>query len=189
MSSNNVDERLQTRIAPLIGQDGPLRWSARPIERSAVWNFCEAVEDGNRSYWDEEAADASRFGRLIAPPQALMALTMAAWWLPDFLQERAAQEVEGAPLSPGAQAHDAVREFGFVTATNVTREEEYLQPFGPGDGRIGQRDRLVGVSPVKKTRVGPGVFMTTEIDYVTESRGETVARARNVLLMYDGSGA
>ena len=65
----------------------------------------------------------------------------------------------------------------------------YEHRFGPGAVRIGQRDRLVGVSPVKKTRVGPGVFMTTEIDYVTESRGETVARARNVLLMYDGSGA
>ena len=49
MSSNNVGEQLQAKVIPLIGQDGPLRWSARPIEWSAVWNFCEAVEDGNRS--------------------------------------------------------------------------------------------------------------------------------------------
>ena len=187
MSQETLDEQLQARIEPFLGKTGPTRWSARPIERSAVWNFCEAVEDANPVYWDEEAAAKSRFGRLIAPPQALMALNMQAWWLPQFLRDRAAEEEAALGPSPASLAFEVAREFGFVTATNVTRDEEYLQPFGPGDGRIGQRDRLVNVSPIKKTKVGPGVFLTTEIDFLVETKDEPIARAKNVLLLYNGT--
>lgn len=187
MSQTTLDQQLQERIKPFLGKTGPTRWSARPIERSAIWNFCEAVEDANPVYWDEEEAAKSRFGRLIAPPQALMALNMQPWWLPPFLRERAAEQEAALGPSPSSLAFEIVREFGFVTATNVTREEEYLQPFGPGDGRIGQRDRLVSVSPIKKTRVGPGVFLTTEIEFLIEATNEPIARAKNVLLLYDGT--
>ncbi|GAA1267511.1 MaoC family dehydratase N-terminal domain-containing protein [Pseudonocardia aurantiaca] len=189
MNDHDVDTLLRDRLEPFLGRDGPLRWSARPIETAAVWNFCEAVEDANPVYWDAEQAIASRFGRMIAPPQALMALNMAAWWLPDFLRERAEQREKELGPSPSSLVYDIVRELGFTTATNVTREEEYLEPFGPGDGRMGQTDRLVHVSDVKQTRVGRGVFLTTEIEYITEVDETVVAKARNVLLMYDGTSA
>ncbi|WP_169945160.1 MaoC family dehydratase N-terminal domain-containing protein [Microbispora sp. H11081] len=187
MSQATLDEQIQARIAPLLGQTGPTRWSARPIELAPIWNFCEAVEDANPVYWDEEAGANSRFGRLIAPPQALMTLTMGPWWLPPFLRDRAAEQEAALGPSPSSLAYGVAREFGFTTATNVTRDEEYLQPFGPGDGRIGQSDRLVHVSPVKKTRVGPGLFLTTEVDFVSEAKGELIARAKNVLLLYNGT--
>ena len=130
--------------------------------------------------------DLTQIGE-IAPPQALMALSMGAWWLPPFLKERAEAEDKEAGIAPGAAAHGIVVDFGFGTATNVTREEEYFEPFGPGDGRLGHADTLVDVSPIKQTRVGRGVFLTTDMDYITEKGGVLVARARNVLLMYDGS--
>lgn len=189
MNDKDVDAQLRVRLEPYLDQSGPQRWSARPIDASAVWNFCEAVEDANPVYWDSEIATSSQFGRMIAPPQALMALTMGAWWLPPFLREREEARQAGLPPAPSMMAHEIVKEFGFGTATNVTREEEYLQPFGPGDGRIGQTDRLVDVSVIKQTKVGKGVFLTSEIDYVTEANGQLIARARNVLLMYDGSTA
>lgn len=187
MDVEELDSRLRAAVAPYLKKPGPCTWSARPIERSAVWNFCEAVEDGNPVYWDEEFAAASRFGRVIAPPQALMSLCMRAWWLPGFLRERAGLAEAEICGPPGGVAKKIVTDFGFGTATNVSREEEYFEPFGPGDGRLGQTVTLVEVSPAKQTRVGLGVFITTTIDYVTEQRSTLVARARNVLLMYDKS--
>ena len=83
---------LQARLAPYIGVTGPRQWSARPIETSAILNFLEAVEDGNPVYWDEEFARASRFGRTIAPPHAIFALAMPAFWLPDWLKARGAAQ-------------------------------------------------------------------------------------------------
>jgi acyl dehydratase len=38
------------------------------VEKGAVRKFAEAVGDPNPLYVDEEAAKASRYGRLIAPP-------------------------------------------------------------------------------------------------------------------------
>jgi hypothetical protein len=187
MVDDDLNASLHEALAPLLNKQGPINWSPRPIDASAVWNFCESVEDGNPVYWDEAAGEASRFGRMIAPPQALMALSMGAWWLPPFLKERAAAEVKDFGPIPGATSHQIAVDFGFGTATNVTREEEYFEPFGPGDGRLGHADTLVDVSPIKQTRVGKGVFLTTEMDYITEKSGTLVARARNVLLMYDGS--
>ena len=71
----------------------------------------------------------------------------------------------------------------------MNREEEYFEPFGPGDGRLAMEDRFVAVSDIKNTKVGPGVFFTYEIDYYTERDNRLVGRARNVTLIYNGSGA
>lgn len=38
------------------------------VERGAVRKFAEAIADPNPLYTDEEAARASRYGRLLAPP-------------------------------------------------------------------------------------------------------------------------
>jgi hypothetical protein len=185
---DDVSAALRARLEPLLGRPGPRKWSARPVETAAIWNFCEAVQDGTPLYWDEEAGRKSRFGRMIAPPQALMALCMDAWWVPPSLRER--NEAADALLanSPQNQARAILREHGFTTVTVVNREEEYFEPFGPGDGRIGLVDRVASVSAVKQTKVGQGVFFTYEIDYHTEREDRLVARARNVTLIYRGEG-
>lgn len=180
---------LQAQLAPYIGVTGPRQWSARPIETSAIWNFLEAVEDGNPVYWDREFAEASRFGRPIAPPQAIFALSMRAFWLPDWLKARAAAAEAGMSPSPLAEFRAVLAGHGFTTVTVVNREEEYFAPFGPGDGRIGMEERVVSASPIKQTKVGPGVFYTFDVDYYTERDNRLVARARSVFLLYNGGGA
>ncbi|WP_326635053.1 MaoC family dehydratase N-terminal domain-containing protein [Streptosporangium sp. NBC_01755] len=184
MDVEDVSSRLLAAAAPHLNNPGPRRWSPRPIEVSAVWNFCEAVEDGNPVYWDHERATSSRFGRMIAPPQALWALSMRNWWLPEYFRDRDDLVGLGNDSIPSMIARQIVQDFGFNTATNVTRSEEYLEPFGPGDGRLGQSETLVGLSGVKRTRVGMGVFLNTEIEFVTEKDDRLVARAHNTLLMY-----
>jgi len=178
------NERMHAELDPLVGVTGPLRWSPRPIERSSVWNFCESVEDANPVYWDESIAAESRFGRLIAPPQALMALSQRPWWIPECWRDRDDVVGIGNEGTPSTLAKQRSSALGYDTATNVTRNEEYLSPFGPGDGRLGQAETLVEVSDLKATKVGVGTFLTTEIEFVAETDGRPVARARNVLLMY-----
>lgn len=179
---------LYAELAPYLGRLGPWRWSRTEINRAEIWNFCEAVEDANPLYWDEDAARSSRVGRLIAPPQMLLTLMTPRPWAPGYVLER-----EQADLAAqGEDPEDAVRSIlaahGYGTATAVSRTEEYLEPFGPGDGRIRQAVRVEEVSPVKKTAVGPGVFVTTTVDYRTERPDRLVARASLVILRYAGGG-
>ncbi len=180
---------LHAQLAPWIGTAGPRRWSARAIETSAIWNFLEAVEDGNPVYWDEAAAASSRFGRLIAPPHAIFALTMPAFWLPDWMKAQQEQAAAAALPCPLQAARAILAEHGFAAVMVVNREEEYLAPFGPGDGHISIEERIVSVSAIKQTKIGRGVFYTFEVEYRTERGDRLVARARSVFLLHDGSGA
>lgn len=188
-AADGPSDDLTRELAPYIGRSGPWRWSRTAINQAEIWNFCEAVEDSNPVYWDEETAKASRFGRLIAPPQALLSFMMGRSWAPAYVREREHEDLTAQGSDPEDRVRDILTSHGFGTATAVTRKEEYLEPFGPGDGRIRQAVRVVDVSPVKQTKVGPGLFVTTTVDYRTEYPDRLVARATLVVLRYDGRGA
>ncbi len=166
---------------------GPVTFSRAEVNAPMIWNFCEAVEDGNPVYWDEEFAKQTRFGRLIAPPQMIMTMSGGHWWAPQWLREReqAARATDGEDPQRAAMA--IVHADGYTTATNVTREDEFLAPYGPGDGRLKQSSRVIDVSEEKQTAVGKGVFITSVIEYRTEVDDRLVVRATNVLLMYNAS--
>lgn len=168
-------------------QPGPTSFSRAEINAPMIWNFCESVHDPNPVYWDESFARQTRFGRLIAPPQMIMTMSGGHWWAPDYILEREKQAIEEQGESPAQRVMDIVREHGYTTATNVTREDEFLDPYGPGDGRLKQSSRVVDVSEEKQTAVGKGVFITSIIEYRAEKDDRLVVRARNVLLMYDSS--
>jgi acyl dehydratase len=182
-----MDEKysgLDEKLRPFIREKAARIWSAWPLEASAVRAYCSAVEDANPVYWDEQVAVRSRFGRLIAPPHALMSLNIDAWWLPPYLRDEVDRQ---RAANPEMRARAVLADYGLQTVTVVDREEEYLEPFGPGDGRMGRDRWISAISPVKRTKVGTGVFMTYEIEYYTEREERLVARARNVTLIYNGS--
>ena len=143
--------------------------------------FCGAIEDRNPVYWDERIATKSRFGRIIAPPQFLMAANVPPPWLPDYLKDDFDRE---SSTNSEAQARAILAEYGFTTVTVVNRVDEYLEPFGPGDGRIRRERRVTSISPIKETKVGRGVFFTYETEFFRESDGEQIGRSRNVTLIY-----
>ena len=181
----STETREATR--PYWEQSGPTSFARAEINAPMIWNFCEAVEDANPVYWDEEYAKQSRFGRLIAPPHMIMTMAGGHWWAPDYIRERDAKAVADQGESAPAKVMEIVREHGYTTATNVTREDEFLEPYGPGDGRLKSSSKVVDVSEEKQTAVGKGVFITSIIDYRTENDDRLVVRARNILLMYDSS--
>jgi uncharacterized protein len=173
---------------PYLNKWGRYRLTRDPITGSDVRRFCEMVEDGNPVYWDEDFARASRFGRLISPPQSLFAMTFGAWWTPAHVEASLAEEM--STLNQDTDAIDAgaiyaiCDRFGYVVNTVAGQETEYLAPFGPGDGRIKLRSMTLDVSPEKTVRVGRGVFITSVTEYRTERADELIGRSRLVLLRY-----
>ena len=181
------DARCREECAQWLNKPGPVTYSDREVTLPAIWNFLEAVEDGNPIYWDEETAKASRFGRVIAPNTYLFSATFRNWWEPNFLRRQREEELRKQGPNPQAEVMEIVRRHGYTTATNVSREDEYLDVWGPGDGRIKQQSTVVDVSEEKQTRPGKGVFITWVTEYRTEVGDRLIARSRNVLLMYDSS--
>lgn len=174
------------RCAPLLNVWGPFRMTRDPITETAIHRFCEVAQDANPVYWDAEYAKTTRFGRLIAPPQALFAFTFAAWWTPEYVQQRHDREVDalnGAAASAGS-VHAICDEFGYTVNTVAGQEAEYLAPFGPGDGRIKMRNMTTHVTSEKTVRVGKGVFITSVTEYRTEVGDRLIGRSTLVLLCY-----
>lgn len=174
------------RCAPLLNVWGPYRMTRDPITETAIQRFCEVAQDGNPVYWDAEYAKTTRFGRLIAPPQALFAFTFAAWWTPNYVQERLDSDI--SELNGGAAATPSVYticdEFGYAVNTVAGQEVEYLAPFGPGDGRIKMRGMTTNVTAEKTVRVGKGVFIASVTEYRTEVDDRLIGRSTLVLLRY-----
>lgn len=183
---------LSEAVAPLLNKRGPISITRDPINETAIRYYCEVVEDGNPLYWDEEFAKGSEYGRVIAPPQALFSMTFQPFWTPDFVKQKTAADVKavngGDTEAAGPNAMSVVREYGYATATVVGSQMEYLEPFGPGDGRILSQGMTTDVSAPKKTRVGEGVFVTSVTEYRTEVGQRLVGRQTMTLMLYNADG-
>ncbi|MBI2964478.1 MAG: MaoC family dehydratase N-terminal domain-containing protein [Deltaproteobacteria bacterium] len=150
-----------------IGSETPPRDCEDEIERSQIKYFCSLVEDGNPSYWDEEWARA-HWGGILAPPGLLFVWSMPLLWRPGG-EMRPPTIATQIPL-PGD------------TVINVSTDSRFLRPVLAGD-RLSFVERVIDVSAEKKTQLGAGHFITTEITY-RNHRGEVVGVHRNVLFRY-----
>jgi uncharacterized protein len=177
---------MAAELAPLIGMRGAWKWTRAELTIGEVRNFCETAEDANPIYWDEETARASRFGRFIAPPQSLLSTAMWRWWLPDYVRRQEAEELakQESDGDPERRVWDILTSYGYSTPAASHRKEEYFEAFGPGDGRLRYSIKVENVSAVKQTKLGPGVFITTSVDYRTEFGDRLVARASLELLRF-----
>ena len=173
---------------PFIDRWGKYRTTRDPISENDIRRFCEMVEDGNPVYWDEQAAVASRFGRLIAPPQSLYAMTFGAWWTPNYVQTEIDAGTVGVnddeDPAPVGTIFEICARFGYVVSTIVDQNVDYIAEFGPGDGRIVMRSKVSEVSSEKAVRVGKGVFLTSITEYQTEKKQRLIGRSTTVLLRY-----
>ncbi|HWO93869.1 MAG TPA: MaoC family dehydratase N-terminal domain-containing protein [Dehalococcoidia bacterium] len=187
--ATGVRPPIEQAVAPYLNKWGPYRLTRDEVNTTAIRYFCEVAEDANPVYWDDEFARKTRFGRLIAPPQALFSMTFAPWWQPDYVAQ--ANEEDAHRLSAGSaevegfEVHRITDEYGYTVNTVTNTESEYLDAFGPGDGRIKTRSMTTSVSPEKQTRVGKGVFITSVTEYRTEVGDRLIGRSTMVLLKYN----
>jgi acyl dehydratase len=143
-----------------------------------IRHWCETLEDGNPLYLDAEYARSRGFRGVVAPPGSIMTtFTMPFRW----------------PWPPGAREparhiHYAIKELldlpvGIITTVDV----ETGVPLQVGD-RVSVSQRLVSISPWKRTRLGEGHFWTMDRLYRNQ-RGELVARERMTAFGYGRGGA
>ena len=148
-----------------------LREPARPLTEDEIHLWCECVEDWDPLYWDREYAAGSRHGGIIAPPAAI------------FFGAGSSARVGVGYLKPGEDVPEPVREGlagvallqefrknliaagmpfmppGLPEVAVVRSRADYFTPLRPGDSTRTQQE-LLNCSPMKRTRLGEGLFVT-----------------------------
>jgi acyl dehydratase len=137
------------------------------VNEYLIRHWCETLEDGNPLYLDREYAKSQGHSSVVAPPGSFMtAFTMQFRW----------------PWPPGGREpaphihYDIKTALGLPVGIIGSIEVEFGQPLHVGD-RLTVSQRLVSVSPWKKTRLGEGHFWTMDRLYRNQN-GELVARER-----------
>jgi acyl dehydratase len=162
-----------SRSADLTGYVGRVSPSVEgpdEVNAAMIRHWCEMVEDPNPLYADEEYARTTEYGGIISPPYMLTTWVYPRWW-------------PAAEIPPDVGPAQLDLPLGDVSIPAVISvAEEYFVPVRPGD-RLRYNTTLDDISPLKKTRLGPGHFITTTNRYFNQ-RDELVGTTQYVLLMY-----
>lgn len=168
MTEATVDDRLQALVGRPVSDGGP-SVAPDPVNQPMIRHWAAAFEDANPVYTDPAAAARSRFGGVVAPPLMLQTWTMATPRITG-MAERGGSPVEGGQAEVLRVLDDA----GFVGTLASNSEFEILRYLRPGD-TVAAETLLESVSPEKRTRLGPGHFVTWVTTY-TDGAGEVVGR-------------
>jgi uncharacterized OB-fold protein len=152
----------------LGGEPGPLRVGRDPVNLAMVHHWCQALDDHNPAYLDEEFAASTR-GHLIAPPGMLQTWTMDA-------------PRDAEALGPNDEVMKRLDAAGYTSVVAVNYEHEYFRELQHGE-RISVRSMAEDLSDEKKTALGAGVFTTVRHEYVTDD-GEVIGIGRMRLLKF-----
>lgn len=126
-------------------------------------------------YTDDAAARAQGYRMAIAPSAMVYLWALPAYWSPGDAQL----------FAPGNNEKDGTQALAlprvYPNSVNAANESEFFEPVYPGD-RLSSVSKLVEVQP-RNTRLGDGVFLTTET-VITKLSGEKVCVRRNSSFQY-----
>ncbi|MFC1983255.1 MaoC family dehydratase N-terminal domain-containing protein [Chloroflexota bacterium] len=153
------EDKLPGEFEKLIGTEVDLGWGPDMVCKPAIRYWCEALEDGNPLYHDEEFAKKHGYGGVIAPPTMTPAFCQPPLWPPQAEMARADEKIRlDLPV-------------GMVQFV----EFEYFSPILIGD-RLRRIEKLFAVSEIKLTRRGKGRFITTQ--HLIYNQNETLVATR-----------
>ena len=164
------DAQLPVELQRYVGRVSGFVEGADEVNKAMIRIWCEMVEDANPLYTDEEYARSSEYGGIISPPTMIMTWSMPAYWPSKELPPDALVDQMDLPLGD------------YPLKLSVDETDEYFLPLRPGD-RVHYRTRLDSISPLKKTRVGSGYFITTTTFYYNQ-REDLVATHEHVIFRY-----
>jgi len=150
------------KVKAMVGQEAPASEGVDEVNAAMIRHWCEAMEDGNPLYTDQEFAETNEYGVIIAPPQMVMSFCMTPIWPPQ----------ENVP-NPFNHAVEIMADAGYFGVVATTTSYEFFNPMKVGD-RISMKVKLADISPEKTTRVGTGHFITAE-QIFTNQNNDTVA--------------
>ena len=167
---------------------------AWPLTREELHLWCEALEDWNPLYWDADYAARSPYGGLIAPPSSM------------FLGAGSSLDVGLGYRKPGARPPEPVERGlrgielftalrtiaakqgvpfappGFPNVVVTQARFEFFAPLLVGDTQRAEV-RLLDCSPLRKTRLGTGHFLSVETALINQ-RDELVKTFLSTLFFY-----
>jgi len=164
------------KVSPKMGP------SAYPVSEVQLWYWCEMVENSNPLYTDPEYARTTRHKGIIAPGPSLMVWTFGhPGQRPDVDDPT---HKPWPPIKPGEElaggGHFEPPGVKYTVATNSVHE--YGVPLRPGD-RLYSTSELVNCSPLKRTHLGLGYFVTNLQTYYNQ-KDEIVANTLFTLFRY-----
>ncbi|MCC6848970.1 MAG: MaoC family dehydratase N-terminal domain-containing protein [Deltaproteobacteria bacterium] len=166
--ADEAKARLRALTEESVSEPAPVA-----VDEYLIRHWCETLEDGNLLYLDRDYARSRGFDDLVAPPGSVMttfALPFRWPWPP-------------AEREPARHIHYDVKELLDLPVGIIQHIEiETGVPLQVGD-RVHVSQRLVSVSPWKKTRVGEGHFWTMDRLYRNQN-GELVVRERMTAFGY-----
>ena len=186
MSAVDDARTFRERLDALIGR--PLTSSGRsvgpdPVNQPMIRHWAAAFEDANPVYVDAEAAGASRFGAIVAPP-----LMLQTWTMPTPKVTGIAERGGSPTESEGGSLLAVLDDAGF-TGTIASNSEFEFERYLHLDETVSSEAMLESISDEKQTRLGPGHFVTWVTVY-RDGDGDVVGRQRfRVLKFKPGGGA
>lgn len=167
-----LSDEVKARLRALT-QESPADPAPLAVDEYLIRHWCETLEDGNLLYLDRDYARSRGFDDLVAPPGSVMttfALPYRWPWPP-------------AERQPARHIHYDVKELLDLPVGIIQNIEiETGVPLQVGD-RVAVSQRLVSVSPWKKTRLGEGHFWTMDRLYRNQN-GDLVLRERMTAFGY-----
>ncbi len=155
-------ERLQALTRESDPEPAPVA-----VDEYLIRHWCETLEDGNPLYIDEDYARSRGFDGLVAPPGSVMTTFAMPFRWPWPPTER----------PPSRHIHYTIKELLDLPVGIIQDIEiETGVALQVGD-RVSVSQRLVSISPWKKTRLGEGHFWKMDRLYRNQN-GELVLRER-----------
>ena len=163
-----------------VGSAGKIEVARDSVSEPVIRSWCDAMSESNPLYINQDFANDSKHGGIIAPPAMLQVWTMSGLHLGSQFQRNTED-------SPSAGVYQLLDEAGFtgVVATNATYH--YNEVIRPGD-LISASQKLLDVSEEKTTAIGMGHFVTTETIYSDASGKQVGSMEFRVLKFRPGTG-
>ena len=179
MPNEEADEVRECLEVYLGKPMGPPSTAPDPVNVPMIRHWVDALDDQNPVYLDEEAAAASRFGGIVAPPAMLQAWTMPRPRI-EGIAERGGSPVEMTRDNPVTVLDEA----GYVGTLATNSELEFVRYLKPGD-QLHLTTELESISNRKTTGLGQGYFVTWVTTYLVGD--EVVGRQLFRILKFDPS--
>jgi uncharacterized protein len=168
------------QVAGLVGKPlGSTEITAGPdpVNQPMIRHWAAAFDDDNPVYTNPEAAGRSRFGQIVAPPMMLQTWTMATPTITGIAERG------GAPTELKGDSPLMVFDRAGFTGTLASNSEFEIERYVHLGEIISASTLMESISEEKRTRLGPGHFVTWVTTY-TDETGAVVGRQRFRVLKF-----
>ncbi len=172
---------LAEQLAGFVGLEAePPRVARYAVNEAMVRNWVEAHDDRNPVYVDDARARQTGRQGIVCPPAMISTWVMAGYrrWR-EVHRLRSEGVVEDFAYSRLLNLLDRAG-YTSVVATNV--EQQYHRELRPGD-HVTAHFAIEAISPVKRTALGEGCFLTLHKRYVDQA-GDLLVEERFRLLRF-----